>query len=146
MPEADRPASYKDLTIEAVTQSYQETIHAFALWCSGKVGVPFDQERFDALLGFVAWTQREPGERGPRYRTLTDGTPRDDKDSTFYHGTLLAMALERSDDIMDWVGAALTDFTTNDADDPFAWLASQPESKRANTWHLMGLLKPGGGE
>lgn len=136
MPADERPESYEGLDVEPVTQSYQETILAWALWCAKRVGVGGSavDERLKPLLSFIRDSQREPGHAGPCYRTTIDGARRSSNDSTFYHGGALALAahLGRPD------RNPLRDFT-HGSEDPLAWLKALPDKR--NLHQLIGVLE-----
>jgi hypothetical protein len=133
-PEADRPESYEGLPVEAVTQSYQETILAWALWCAGEVGVAVPEGLLENLVEFVCNVQRDVDARGPAYRTLPDGTRRSDNDSTFYHGAALALLTRVAPP--DY--SEIRDFTGN-APDPLAWLKAQKDKR--NLHPLIAVLE-----
>jgi hypothetical protein len=136
MPEADRPASYKDLPVVPVT-SYSEDICFFGAECATRVGVSIPDEVMSRWAHFICETSREAGHSGPCYRRGVDGERMSPNDTSWYHGATLAVAKRREVASVDGWGDAFTNGGGLD------WLTSQPESKRANTWHLMGLLKPG---
>jgi hypothetical protein len=138
MPEADRPGSYKDLPVVPVT-SYSEDICFFGAECATCVGVSIPVEVMSRWAHFICETSREAGHRGPCYRRGVDGERMSPNDTSWYHGATLAVAKRREVAGVDGWGDAFTNGGGLD------WLTSQPESQRANTWHLMALLKPGGG-